>query len=189
MINFFLGGSNSGDLLYSGDIDDFCVWNKELSLDEILKIMQENPSDEGPLLNFLMAHYDMNNKEENIIIDKSPYQQSAQFEEKVNRKRFSVSEIFKGYSQTMTRPKVSFIKGNYNFTSEAGISTDSIQNSFYKVTEYSVQDNSLIKGNVREFLQDRFSRFNKSGLRMHMVSHQYFPINSLNQERLRTNRK
>ncbi|MBK8079385.1 MAG: T9SS type A sorting domain-containing protein [Saprospiraceae bacterium] len=146
---FFLGGSNSGDLLYSGDIDDFCVWNKELSLDEILKIMQENPSDEGPLRNFLMAHYDMNNKEENIIIDKSPYQQSAQFEEKVNRKRFSVSEIFKGYSQTMTRPKVSFIKGNYNFTSEDGISTDSIQNSFYKVTEYSVQDNSLIKGNVQ----------------------------------------
>jgi hypothetical protein len=149
--HFFLGGSNSGDLLYNGDLDDFCVWNKELSLDEIQKIMHENPSEESPMRSFLMAHYDMNNNDQNSINDVSPFQQTAQFGDNVNRKRFSVPEIFKGYSPAKTRPKVSFIKGNYIFSTEDVISTDSIQNSFYRVTAYSVENNTLVKGNVQYF--------------------------------------
>lgn len=146
---FYLGGNQDGGLLYNGDLDDFCVWNKELTADEVAYIMMESPAEGDNLFPNLMAHYDMNRGQNNEINDRSSYNQKASFSDQVSAKRFAISEIFKGYSRQTNRPSVSFIKGSFVVTTGNTVVADSILNPPYQVTAFAVEGSNLVEKDTR----------------------------------------
>lgn len=146
---FFLGGNQNGELPYQGDVDDFCVWTKELSSDEIQLILKENVSPGNNLYDYLAAHYDMNKTDNRMIFDRSAHAASASFSSIPAQKRFPVSELFKGYETVQQRLEISLLKGNLTINSIESTVRDSIVNSPYAVTEYQVVYSNLISGSTR----------------------------------------
>ncbi|MFZ1705579.1 MAG: LamG-like jellyroll fold domain-containing protein [Saprospiraceae bacterium] len=151
--HFFLGGSDSGGNLYNGDLDDFCVWDKELTGEEINHILYNSPSNEGSLFEHLMAHYTMDQVDETTLKDLSSYQAQATFSEKILSKRFSNIEIFKGYAQSKKRLQISLLKGIFSFTSQDATIRDSVENAPFKVTRYSVSNSNLLEEDTRYLWQ------------------------------------
>lgn len=146
---FYLGGNQDGGLLYNGDLDDFCVWNKELTAEEVGNIMSQSPSEGDALFSNLMAHYDMNRSQTNEIFDRSSYKNTAVFPDKVSVKRFALSEIFKGYYGQTNRPSISFIRGQYTLSTGTSVASDSILNPPYKVTSFGVEGSNLVEKDTR----------------------------------------
>ncbi len=144
--NFVLGGSVNDALPYFGFIDDFTVWDKELSAQDIEMIMTQNPQSITHLESHLKAYYDMNNDGEFVIIDKSVYNGTCVFKNRINRKTFRGNEIFKNFETIQARPDISWIQGNPNITVTNAIRRDSVLNSPYSIRPFSVVNNRLVEG-------------------------------------------
>ena len=161
---FFLGGNQNGELPYQGDVDDFCVWSKELTTDEIHLILKENVSSGHNLYEYLAAHYDMNKTDNGMIFDRSTYAASASFPSLPALKRFPVSELFKGYETVQQRLEIALLKGGLTINSAEGTVRDSIVNSPYAVTSYYVENGNLQMGNTQYlWLAGTFPVFDQNG--------------------------
>ena len=144
--HFVLGSDIKNTIPYYGSIDDFAVWNKELSVDEIASLMYQSASDIPELNSNVLAYYDMNEQEGLTIKDKSTLQLTATFSENPYRKNFRGAEVFKEYEQNGIRPDISFITGNFNLSVNDVAVRDSVINAPTKVLPYTVTNGALIAG-------------------------------------------
>ena len=162
--NFVIGGATNGTLLYHGDVDDFGVWNKELTASEIQKLLTFDPTGDPDLSENLVAYYDFNKEDNQTIYDQSSFQLSAGFSNVMAQKRFAVSELFKAVKPNKNRLSVEFLRGQVTLTTNNSFVSDSILNPPFQVTEYTVENSNLVKGQTRYlWMAGFYPVYNESG--------------------------
>lgn len=161
---FQIGASNNLSVPYNGGIDDFTVWDKELTAAEIKAIMNQSAQTLSSLSQNLVAYYDFNEGENLTITDKSTYGATAIMKGNPNWQSFRGADVFKALDPIATRPNIDFIKGNFSLQTDLITVRDSIMNSPHKVTSYSVVNNSLVEGNsVYYWASGIFPVYNEDG--------------------------
>jgi len=143
-----LGADPANTTPYHGSIDDFAIWDKELTPSEILSIMYVNPISIPSLYGNLAAYYNMNEENGAQINDLSKNMGNGSFSAIPYRKTFRGNEVFKAFDLSSVRPDISLIKGNYNLTINDISTRDSVINAPNKITPYSVENGILTQGEV-----------------------------------------
>lgn len=144
---FVLGKDVNGNNPYYGFLDDFAVWNKELTAAEIKKAMYQKIDASYPNYNNLVCFYDFN--EQNSVlnaIDKANNPKNATFSSAPNKRTFEGREIFKQFNFAKNRPSIKLLSGNYETTIKSVSALDSIQNAPYQVRTFYVENNNLKEG-------------------------------------------
>lgn len=161
---FSIGSDNNFNVPYQGGIDDFAVWDKELTALEINTIMYQSAHTVVNLASNLVAYYDMNDGETPTVFDKSFNAASATITGNPLWRSFRGADITKGFDPTSERPDMAFIKGTFSISSNITSVRDSVINAPYKVTSYSVVNNSLVEGNsVYYWASGFFPVYNEEG--------------------------
>lgn len=145
---FFLGSANDGGNPYFGSLDDFTVWKKALSAEEVQIIMQQNPATLTHLKSDLLLLFDMNTNTEKSIADLSDFQGKAEFESTIFTTPYRSTDYTKGFELSGIRPDMAFLTGNASIQKTEQIWQDSIENLPYKITPYSVVNRKLQAGDA-----------------------------------------
>lgn len=145
--NFSLGAVQDGTNAWFGDMDDFTVWQKELTPAEIATIMHDSPSGLPAQAENLVVFLDMNESENDTLADLSAYQGTMSFAGRVNLQPHRPSSYFTGMNALGERPDLSFIKGNAIVSVTEVIQRDSVMNVPLRITPYSIEDNRVVAGN------------------------------------------
>ena len=148
---FVLGSDNAFNNPYQGSLDDFSVWDTELSESDIQKIMYLSPKSISALSDHLVAYYDFNEGKDYIIKDAA----SSSLQGDITGDPFWVSfrgaDVFKAFESTNIRPNLEFIKGNYNISTSIKTVLDSVLNAPYKVRPFTVEGTKLVEGDPLYF--------------------------------------
>lgn len=145
---FILGCAATKNAAYSYDgfIDDFSVWNKELSLDEIQAMMFNKPNSSFEAWNNLLLYYDFDEEPGSgvSILDISGNQQHAEFWGSLNRMSYRGQGRFKNFSFDNKMPVIEWHTGEYTLSTETCSYIDSvlinqqILREFENINDYSV---------------------------------------------------
>lgn len=143
---FYIGATNDNSFPYYGNLDDFSVWNKELTESEIKQLMLLNPDNIISSKDNLLVALDMNNADELTISDRSPFRGIVNFDHKVFLQPFNSSTYFKGFTISDIKPDIEFLTGNASIKVNPTSWRDSIENVPLKITPYSIINRKLTKG-------------------------------------------
>ncbi|MGK0315976.1 MAG: hypothetical protein ACI86M_002208 [Saprospiraceae bacterium] len=143
--DLFIGTSKNLGNAYYGDIDDFMLFDKALSSDEILKVMSRRPTGGESYFENLKLFYDFDGMDDNVVFDQSPNGEDGQIKSSITRRQHRGEDIFKGFSLSSFRPDVTFYSGNYDRTNLTVTTTDSLVNSPTLIMEYEVVGTDLVK--------------------------------------------
>ncbi|MEZ4910551.1 MAG: peptide-N-glycosidase F-related protein [Saprospiraceae bacterium] len=143
---FVLGSNIEENLPYFGGIDDFTIWEKELTASEINQIMFQNPASITNLSSVLLAYYDMNDISSGSLHDKSPHNGIMSFKNKGFIASDRPKNFFKTFSFDVNKPNLTLLTGTANITKSDIIVRDSTMNFPYEIIPYSVVNNDLIQG-------------------------------------------
>ncbi|MFT4536480.1 MAG: hypothetical protein ACJA1A_002223 [Saprospiraceae bacterium] len=143
--DLFIGASKSFNVAYYGGIDDFMLFDRALSSEEILKIMNVRPSPEDAFYLNLKIFYDFDGLGNDIVNDQSLNNAHGLIKTDVTRRQHRGEEIFKGFNLSTIRPDVTLYSGTYDRTNETVTTTDSLVNSPTLIMEYEVVGSDLLK--------------------------------------------
>ncbi len=140
-----LGTDQAGNLPYPGDMDQFCVWNRELSVSEIQRSMSVLPSEDVALQQGLVLEYAMNEQLGKTIKDNSDFRQDGQFDLDPERRMFRANDIFKEFRLEAHTLDIAFLKGTATINVTEIQVRDSIQNRPVKVIPYRIENKKLVQ--------------------------------------------
>ena len=143
---FVLGSNTEDNQPYFGGIDDFSVWNKELTAAEINQIMFQNLTTISSINAALLAYYDMNDLSTGAFVDQSQNNGSLTFQNKGFVASDKPKDFFKAFRYVDAKPNLTLLSGPANVTSTDITFRDSLQNFPYEVVPYSVVNNKLVQG-------------------------------------------
>lgn len=149
---FIIGKDFNGNNPYFGFLDDFAVWNKELTAAEIKKAMYQKIDANYPNYNNLVCFYDFNEQKTDLTaVDKASNPQNGTFSSLPNRIGFEGRQLFKQLSFEKNRPSIKILSGNYESTTKNITALDSIQNAPYQIRTFFVQNNNLVEGKTHYY--------------------------------------
>ncbi len=140
---FRIGGSMSGTLRNYGGIDDFQVWDKELSQATIQEWMTKPLSNEHPDIDHLVANYEFNNVVGNDITDASPNALNGQSVGPMAFRDYESALLEKNITASNFLPNIVFVQGEYEMDVVEIITLDSLQNIANEVQSYTVNGTDL----------------------------------------------
>jgi hypothetical protein len=143
----FIGANKSLSTAYYGSVDDFMLFDKALTSDEVLGIMSTRPSAGDSYYGNLKLFYDFDGLSDNSVIDQSPNFADGSVNANITRRQHRGEDIFKGFNLSSTRPDITLYSGNYNRTNETVTTTDSLVNPPTLIKEYEVVGTDLVKVN------------------------------------------
>ncbi|MFN7294681.1 MAG: peptide-N-glycosidase F-related protein, partial [Bacteroidota bacterium] len=123
--NFKLGrGVSSSSSFYNGKMDDFAVFNKELTATEIQSLMYTHIDSSNPLYNHLSVYYHFN-EGNGSATDFAPGNNAAAFFQNAINPLKSASEIMSNFLTDSLRPNVVFEQGVFTSTIDSTLVIDS----------------------------------------------------------------
>jgi hypothetical protein len=127
---FILGcaGNKDQNYAYDGSIDDFCVWDKELTAQEIQDIMYTRPDHLSSTWDNLLVYYSFDEApgQGYIINDLSDNNQTAEFWGTLSRKSYQGENRFKNFNLISYLPVLELYTGTYTTTEEEQTYVDSV---------------------------------------------------------------
>ncbi len=127
---FIIGGSANPAVnrSYDGYIDDFSVWQIELSEAQIQELMYSKLDFVHPEFGNLVAYFDFNESlgSGNLIEDQSNNNADAYFLGELNRKSYEGINRFKVFSEFNYLPVTTFIQGDFTYETNTLTYTDSV---------------------------------------------------------------
>ncbi|MFM2224397.1 MAG: hypothetical protein RJA07_599 [Bacteroidota bacterium] len=142
--NFEIGNQHGLLNPYFGKVDEFSIWNTELSASTIQNWMNKNITSSHPNFNNLIAHYSFNEGVGNISADSSQALATAALNGNPIWRKEKANDIFKGFFETNLRPTVTFVQGTYNQTITNAIIIDSIINNPNTVYSYKIANHAVV---------------------------------------------
>ena len=118
-------GADAGTSSYSGKMDDFIVFNKELNLSEIGTIMYQSIDNSNPLFNNVCVNYNFNTGGINTI-DNAPGNNSTAFLQNTNNPLLEGANHFLNFSVDSIRPFVTFEQGVFTSQLDSVLVMDSV---------------------------------------------------------------
>ncbi|MCE2846149.1 MAG: T9SS type A sorting domain-containing protein [Sphingobacteriales bacterium] len=121
---FKLGRSVSNNYTFFGGMDDFSVWNAELTQSQVQEIMFSNITAAHPAYANLQVYYPMDNAGSGILDDAGPNGYDATQFAMTPRLR-KARELFRNFSPIAERPYATFYRGTYTTSIQTIPSYDS----------------------------------------------------------------
>lgn len=140
--DFVLGKAPYGENYY-GNMDEFSLWDVELSQADIQTWMYQTINASHPQYTHLKAYYKMNEGNGNTTADVSAATASASIQGYPVWRRFAGKDVFKNFTETNNRPALSFVQGVYTQASSNILYVDSVQNYPNTVYSFVVNNNSI----------------------------------------------
>ncbi len=135
---FILGTSGNSNRSYYGKIDEFRIWDTELSEQIIQDWMHKPVEASHPSYANLVAYYKMDEGSGNTVSDASVNAESAVIEGFMYWLFERGSILTRGFTETTERPNLTFAQGDYNLTITDEIVTDSVLLTPNIVREYDI---------------------------------------------------
>ncbi|MEY4876374.1 MAG: hypothetical protein RL708_1523 [Bacteroidota bacterium] len=129
---------------YFGKIDEFSIWNTELSANTIQSWMNKSINFSHPNFSNLIAHYNFNEGVGTTTADSSTALTSASLNGNPIWRKTKATDIFKGFFETNYRPTITFVQGTYNQTTTNDTIVDSIINNQNIVYSYKIANNQAV---------------------------------------------
>lgn len=143
-IDVFNFGSNvAGSYPYYGNIDEFSVWDKELTQTEIQNWMYKQVDGTHPEYSHLINYFNLNDGSGNTVSDISQNNVSGTHDGVPTWKTYRGSELFKNFISSTYRPNTTFIQGSYTTTIDTINEIDSTLNNQNMVIQYQVVGTDL----------------------------------------------
>ncbi|MCF8299129.1 MAG: hypothetical protein K9J13_16390 [Saprospiraceae bacterium] len=137
IVNFNIG-SGKGNNFYDGYIDEFRVWNVELSQSEIRQWMFKDVNNTHPFYSNLVAYYKFNENNGFTTSDSSPSGLTANLYGFPDRMNYEGKNRIKNFTLINQRPQIVFETGNYNPANlDSVIVIDSLMNPQQMLIFYS----------------------------------------------------
>ncbi|MBN4073136.1 T9SS type A sorting domain-containing protein, partial [Crocinitomix catalasitica] len=131
---FVLGANRSEANNWFGKMDEFRVWDVELSSTDIAAWMNQKVTAAHPNYANLVLYYDFDN--EAYVKDKSGNNRDAMLTNPGQIQFYT--ESMAGHSSTNIRPNVTFVQGTYTSTLDSTLVMDSVQLDPIDVLQYQV---------------------------------------------------
>ncbi len=141
---FRLGGAINSTLRYNGKIDEFRIWNAELSQSVIQDWMNKDITASHPNYANLQAYYPMDGGSGMTLADASPNNFTANILGGAAWRQLRGNDYYRNFAALQTRPNVTFVKGTYTQTTTVTTIRDSIPNPLYSVEGFEVQGTDLV---------------------------------------------
>lgn len=135
-----LGGNPGMEYPYFGKIDEFSLWNTELSLATIQAWRNKSITAAHPNYANLMAYYKFNEGTGSLTNDISAAAQSGNVTGTPIWSLVKGKDIFKEFNETTNRPMITFVQGTYTQTTTPIVVMDSILNTTNTVKSYGVNN-------------------------------------------------
>ncbi len=172
-----LGSSGNMDRTYFGKIDEFQIWDKELTQSTIQEWMFTEIDMSHPDYGNLVAYYSLDEGAGTTINDISSQGQSAIIDGYMYWVYERGNNISRGFEETNERPNVSFVQGDYDLTISDEIVTDSVIINPNIVREYEIipkygtmQHDSIAEVSVGEYWKAQYQyTFNHEGIAIDSV--------------------
>lgn len=143
-IDRFKFGSNVGENYpYFGYMDNFSVWNSELSQTEIQNWMYKDVDASHPKYTNLINYFNLNEGTGNLLNDLAPTFISGVHSGVPSWKSHRGANLFKNFEESTLRPNTTFIQGVYNQTITPVIVLDSVINTQNAVYAFQLNGTDL----------------------------------------------
>ncbi|MBL7771340.1 MAG: T9SS type A sorting domain-containing protein [Chitinophagaceae bacterium] len=139
--NLVLGSGYNGDVPYFGKMDEFSIWNTELSQSDIQTWMRKDVTSAHPQYANLLGYYKFNEGNGTQCNDAATTAIST-----VNSPVWHLTkgkDIFRGFDELSIRPAITFVQGVYTQTITSNTLLDSIANNPYTVYSFSTNGTSI----------------------------------------------
>lgn len=135
---FIIATSGNANRSYYGNIDEFRIWNMELSQETIQNWMYKPVVPSHPDYNNLIAYYTMDEGSGNTVADISVNAETGTINDFIYWVYERGSNLARGFSETTERPNITFAQGEYNLNITDEIVTDSVLLTPSIVREYEI---------------------------------------------------
>lgn len=142
IVNMILGKDNTLANNYKGKVNHLSIWNKELPLAEIQSIMNSTITAAHPSYSNLLAYYQMN--EGTGININDVINSSVSTGTNVNWGFDRGNKLSRMFNESMTRPNVVFLRGNYSISTNTVTVKDSIARDPNVVQQFSITSNATV---------------------------------------------
>lgn len=140
---FHIGGE--GDRFYNGYIDEFQIWNKELSSELIQEYMNKSVDTNHPYYSNLIAYYKFDdNPGEHRYMDYSGVSGNSMPVGQVSSIELKAEELYKNPATQQFLPNIDFFQGNYYTTTDTIYYNDTIPSPAVSLLYYEVSDLGFI---------------------------------------------
>ncbi|MDG1476947.1 MAG: peptide-N-glycosidase F-related protein [Vicingaceae bacterium] len=121
---------------YDGSINNFEIWNKELSQTDIQNWMNKDIDPSHPFYSNLQAYYKFDDMTGTTAVDASGNGNSGNLIGLPSWKLLKGNELNRNLSATNERPNITFTQGVYTTHIDSSLTTDSIMNSPISIIQY-----------------------------------------------------
>lgn len=126
---FRIASSALGNGNYDGSMDNFAVWNRELTANDIKSIMslEYETNKQQSIWNGLALYYDMNSIFENLVVDKTNNSNNGTIHGFAESRNIGTDQlkIVDDYEQK-ARPSIQFLKANYSGNTNVNNTTQTV---------------------------------------------------------------
>ncbi len=140
---FVFGTNNNNAYPYFGFIDNFSVWEKELTQNEIQDWMYKDVDATHPEYAYLINYFNLNEGSGFTTSDLSNHQIDGVIEGLAAWKNFRGKDLFKNFTESNFRPNISFVQGVYDQTTTEITLLDSVVNNQNIVYAYQLQGTDI----------------------------------------------
>ncbi len=156
--NIVVGNIQGNAYPYYGKIDELSIWNEQLSQSTIQNWMNKKITPNHPNYANLFAYYPFNEGNGNTCTDNSPQNVSSPIQGTPLWRIFKGDEIFKNFTETNNRPKITFVVGNCNnVTIDTVYVYDSIINLSNTVYSFAIQNNAVVPVDTNVYYKAGYS--------------------------------
>ena len=136
--NLIIGSGMTSNPFY-GKVDEFQVWKKELTANEIANWMNKDITNSHPSYSDLMIYFKFDDGYN--LINSAPGSIEGFWHGSPRVSNYSGDELFRAFNKTNIAPSISFSQGQYESSYATTIHSDTIIHPPYSIVEYAVNGN------------------------------------------------
>lgn len=140
LVNFVIGAGANGNPVYQGLIDDFRIYNKAFTSQQVQALMK---SDESVLSGLASNEFLNLNVVNGSFVDASSNANTVNTTGLVSIKKAFGHKLERGFA-SMGLPNLTFIAGDYDISNQDITSLDTLPYSAHQITEYQIVDNEPV---------------------------------------------
>lgn len=141
---FYIGRNNGGNRYFLGKMDEFRVWNAELSAATIQDWMHREVTAAHPNYANLQGYYRMNGGSGSTLVDDSPNNADGSILGGTAWRSLQAEDFRSDFNVLTSRPNATFVKGSYTQNVITTTIRDSIINPMYSVETFGVNGSDLV---------------------------------------------
>ena len=139
-----LGASNTWNVFYYGNIDEFRVWDKALDETTIREWMHRSLTPDHPDYNSLVCYYNFDEGTGTTVGDGSNTGLDAEKSALPQWRETRGKDRNKAFVSSSMRPTISLVQGEYALTDNTITVLDSVQNTQHRVISFGVSGGDLL---------------------------------------------